>query len=102
MKCRKNHKKHRNDFTMTNPRQFPAIFLTSNLAPIGARQLTRKMAEIFELKKNITKLTKKKSKFLPYWKLSSSERSSGRFTVLTEETGLMLDHKSFSSEGLVF
>ena len=33
------------------PPQIPAIFLASNLAPIGARQLTRKMAEIFELKK---------------------------------------------------
>ena len=28
------------------PPQFPAIFLASNLAPIGARKLTRKMAEI--------------------------------------------------------
>ena len=33
------------------PPQFPAIFLARNLAPIDARQLTRKMAEIFELKK---------------------------------------------------
>ena len=38
---------------MTNPLQFPAIFLASNLAPIGARKLTRKMAEIFEFRKNM-------------------------------------------------
>ena len=41
---------------MTNPRQFPTIFLASNQ---GARQLTRKMAEICEFEKNIAKLTKK-------------------------------------------
>ena len=39
------------------PPQIPAIFLASNLAPIGARQLTRKMAEIFEFEKILTKLT---------------------------------------------
>ena len=39
-----------NDFTMTNPLNFPAIFL----APIGTRKLTRKMAEMFDFAKNLT------------------------------------------------